>query len=203
MMQVYREFSDGIPFSKRAYGVATRLMELPATASLPEVGMKLFEMQREAAIAAGAGWPGAPVEQLARGAVDWNFFPNLTCVLSPDAAVFYRIRPKGSDPDRCVFDLWRLERYAPGTEPKLVRQRYKEWQEYADMPLILRQDFQNIADVQAGMKTSAWKGARPNPRLEVSIPHFNRVLLQYLGLSAPEAGEAAGVARPNGIAAHV
>ena len=44
MMQVYREFSDGIPFSKRAYGVATRLMELPATASLPEVGMKLFEM---------------------------------------------------------------------------------------------------------------------------------------------------------------
>jgi|SRR5277367_3945208 len=181
LLQVYREFSDGIPFSKRSYGVATRLMELPATATLPELGMKLYEMQKEAAIAAGAGWPSAPIMQMAQAGVDWNFFPNVTCVLSPDAAIFYRVRPKGSDPDRCVFDLWRLERYAPGVEPKLERQIYKAWTDYPDMPLVLKQDFQNIADVQAGMKTSAWKGARLNPRLEVSISHFHQVLQQYLG----------------------
>lgn len=189
LVEIYRQFSSGtIPFSERAYGVATRLMEMPEGTTLPEAGMKLFEMQKEAAIAAGYGFPEAPIEKLAQAGVDWNFFPNLTCVLSFDAAVFYRVRPKGDDPDRCIFDLWRLWRYAPGGEPKLVRERYDGWEDYPLMPLVLKQDFQNIADVQAGMKTKGWKGALPNPRLEVSIAHFNEVLMYYLGIGPePEA----------------
>ncbi|MCH9827274.1 MAG: aromatic ring-hydroxylating dioxygenase subunit alpha [Gammaproteobacteria bacterium] len=186
LLNVYREFSNNIPFSNRAYGVATRLLDLPPETSFMEAAMALYQWQKEAAVAAGVGWPEAPIEQFAQAGIDWNFFPNLTCVLSPDAAVFYRIRPMGDNPDRCLFDLWRLERYAPGAEPQLVRERYDSWEEYPDMPLVLRQDFQNIADVQAGMKTTAWKGARVNPKQELSISHFNRTLMGYLGLSSPE-----------------
>ena len=46
--------------------------------------------------------------------------------------------------------------------------------------LILSQDFANMTEVQKGMKSSGFRGARPNPLQESSISNFHRVLREVL-----------------------
>ncbi|WP_411740612.1 SRPBCC family protein, partial [Pseudomonas sp. BF-R-19] len=46
------------------------------------------------------------------------------------------------------------------------------------------QDFQNMGNVQEGMKSSGFKGSRTNPVQEVAVSNFHRVLLEYLAASA-------------------
>lgn len=43
-----------------------------------------------------------------------------------DGALCYRSRPDGDDPDKCIFDIWSLVRYAPGREPTLERKVYHD-----------------------------------------------------------------------------
>ena len=45
---------------------------------------------------------------------------------------------------------------------------------------ILLQDFQNMAAVQRGMKSSGFGGPRTNPRQETSLMNFHRVYHEYL-----------------------
>jgi hypothetical protein len=46
--------------------------------------------------------------------------------------------------------------------------------------LILSQDFSNMSEVQRGMKSSGFRGARTNPLQESAISNFLRVLREYL-----------------------
>ena len=47
------------------------------------------------------------------------------------------------DPDQCIFDIWSLVRYAPGTEPPLERKVYKSMEGHSAGG-ILDQDIRNI-----------------------------------------------------------
>jgi hypothetical protein len=73
-----------------------------------------------------------------------------------------------------------MERMTPGSEPKIVKKHYKSWQECDILPSFLIDDFINIPEVQRGLKTRRFKGARTNPVQEGMISNFHRVLHEYI-----------------------
>ena len=86
----------------------------------------------------------------------------------------YHARPNGSDPDSCIFEVYVLERFPEGEEPKtewVSRQIHQR--EMAPHP---RADFGNMAAVQKGIKSRGFMGARPNPIEEETVVHFYRML---------------------------
>lgn len=119
-------------------------------------------------------------EYLAESGFDWHVFPN-TAFLHPaiEAVLWYRFRPYGDDHERCLFDVWSLERYAPGQEPKIEHQTFDDWRD-GDFPLIFEQDFLNIPKVQRGMKSRAFKASRTSPIQERAVSHFHRTLRRFL-----------------------
>ena len=170
-------------YSPRAVEATHRLLtELEPTNDAMRVYAKMEEVQREAALAAGAGWPQMTPEQRVRAGTEWHLFPNHIFLMLADASIAYRARPNGDDPDTCIFDIWSLQRYAPGGEPTLQREVIPDWKANtkADFGLILSQDFQNFEHVQRGMKSRGFKGSRTNPVQESEIPNMHRALAEYL-----------------------
>ena len=168
--------------TERDYRAAQKIMEvLPEDADPFTALGTAVELSRQAALEEGAGWPeGVTMEHAAKAGVDWHIFPN--CVTLPyfDAALFYRARPDGDDPDKCIFDIWSLARYAPGKEPPLERRLYIEL-DGADIGVVPNQDLSNLGEVQKGMKTGVLKEGLPNPVQEAVIINFHKTLDRYLG----------------------
>ena len=112
--------------------------------------------------------------------IDWHLFPNQIMLMGATGLLGYRARPYGNDPDKCVFDVYSMQRYPEGEEPKVEQ----EWsQNHGDKDfwgLILTQDFANVAEIQKGMKSIGFKGARPNPKQEVAVLNFHRALQAFL-----------------------
>lgn len=171
----------GAIFTDRDYLAAKRIMtELPADVEpLVAFGMAV-ELGRKAAEEEGCGYPpNLTPEAMYKAGTDWHVFPN--CVTLPyfDGAVWYRARPDGDDPSKCIFNIWSLKRYGPGMEPTI------ETQVHTDIAgksfgLIVDQDVANMRLVQKGMKSRAFSYARPNPVQEEEITNFHRTLEQYV-----------------------
>lgn len=147
-------------WSTRDFEAARRLLtDVPEGEDPMNVLMQLMTFQREAAIDDGAGWPdNISFEQIVKAGIDWHIFPNMVVLPFMDGALWYRSRPNGDDPDSCVFDVWSLVRYAPGKEPSLRREFYSWWTDHDDWGEILPQDFQNLGEVQQGMKSRGFIG---------------------------------------------
>jgi hypothetical protein len=164
---------------------AKRLVdELPPGASLEEVGGHLVAAAMRDDAARGVTWPKIDPAHLAAVGIDWHVFPNAIILPSHTTALCYRARPNGYDPDSCIFEVSVLERFPEGREPRT------EWVYQPDASeekwrLILSQDFQNMPEVQRGMKSRGFPGARPNPSQELPVTHFNRTLAAYMGVGAP------------------
>jgi len=173
-------------FTPRDNEAVRRLMtDVAETASPMDVFMKSLELQKEAAIASGAGWPDISLEQFGKAGTDWHVFPNLVFLQWPDGVLAYRARPDGYNPDSCIYDIWSLVRFAPGAEPPLKREFYHGPEDYEknvveNFGLILSQDFQNMSKVQQGMKSRGFRGSRTNPLQESSVANFHRVLHEYI-----------------------
>jgi len=166
--------------SLRDGSAARRLLTEASVDDPPRVLLgKMLQYQREAAIAEGAGWPNLTPEQMGRAGADWHVFPNLVTLPYPDGVIVYRSRPDGDDPDSCLYDVWGLERYAPGAEPTLKRLQFlgkEEWRGVGAASVILEQDFLNMEQVQQGMKSHGFPGNRTSPIQEVAISNMHRVL---------------------------
>jgi hypothetical protein len=161
------------------------LAECPPDTPHLELLMKAGQFQYEAAMADGAGYPAITPEQIYKAGTDWHVFPNMVFLMSPDGMLFYRARPDGDNPDSCFYDICSVARYAPGTEPPIKRELFwgvDDWKTdtVERFGLILSQDFANMTEVQRGMKSSGFRGARTNPLQESSISNFHRVLREYL-----------------------
>ncbi|NKI15983.1 Rieske 2Fe-2S domain-containing protein [Spongiibacter sp. KMU-166] len=142
---------------------------------------KLAGFMQEAAVADGAGWPDMSFEDVYKAGTDWHVFPNFVFLPYPDGALFYRSRPDGDNPDSCIYDIWALARFAPGAEPELKHEKFygkDDWREQDNFGLILTQDFQNMHNVQRGMKSSGFSGARTNPKQEKVLSNFHKVLIE-------------------------
>jgi nitrite reductase/ring-hydroxylating ferredoxin subunit len=165
---------------------ANRLVdELPPGTPADQVGAHLLASAIRDDAARGVIWPKLDPVAMAAMGHDWHVFPNTIILPGPTFALCYRARPNGYDPDSCIFEVYVLERFPPGQEPTT------EWEHKPDPTeekwlKILSQDFSNMPQVQKGMKSRGFAGARPNPAQEVAVIHFHRLLARYMdGVAAP------------------
>lgn len=172
--------------SQTLVNAANRLAhELPPGTPAEEVGRHLMESAIRDDAARGVIWPNLDPAHVAAAGADWHIFPNSIILPGPTFALCYRARPNGYDPDSCIFEVYVIERYPDGQEPRT------EW-EYQPDPTeekwgkVLAQDFANMPQVQKGMKSRGFMGARPSPVQEAAVIHFHRLLTKYVGTGAPE-----------------
>ncbi len=164
---------------------ARRLVEeLPEGTPPAEVLAHLTASAEQADAARGVIWPHIDADHMQKAGHDWHLFPNSVVLHGVTYALCYRSRPNGTDPNSCIFETYVIERYPEGAEPKT------EWEFVPDptdprWPNVLQQDFGNMPQVQKGMKSRGFMGARPNPRAEVVVAHFHQTLAEYMGMGMP------------------
>lgn len=174
----------GSVFAERDLAAATRILdELPEDVNLQDANGAVMQYRMEAAIASGVGWPAMTLEQMMEGAALWHIFPNLIVLTGPTASLWYRVRPhgRGNDPEKCIFEIYALERYAKGSAPNIVKQYYTDWQDYEALPPFLAQDFGNLPHMQEGIRTNGFRGAILNPIQEQIIANFHEHLRSFIG----------------------
>lgn len=166
-----------------ALAASERLLEEFGDEQDPAViAEKLLELQKQETEKRGAKWPrGLTLESLAKGGADWHIFPNTICLPSGDGALWYRVRPNGTDGNSCIFDIWSLGRFAPGAEPEVEQKRFIDFEAFEGEGPFLEEDFKNMVAVHKGMKSAGWSGARTNPLQEAQIANFHVTLREYWG----------------------
>src|SRR5699024_4313181 len=105
---------------------AKRLVdELPEDTPPHKVHEYWLESARRDDEARGVTWPSPDPKKVAEAGLAWNIFPNMSFIPGLTFALCYRTRPYGSDPNKCIYESYALERFPEGEEPK------PEW-EYAE-----------------------------------------------------------------------
>lgn len=169
---------------------ARRIPELlPETATPQEVSMKLFETACMIDAERGVDWPQVAPEHIAQVGINWHVFPNTVLLPNMTFCMGFRMRPDGFNPDSSIMEVFALERYPEGEEPE-TRWEHKPDQTGDNWPLLIKQDFRNLAEQQAGMHSvSLDDGLHPNPAQEASVINFQRNLADYMDQCAPELWE--------------
>ncbi len=153
--------------------------EGPEGMTLQEASALLSKFRREEIIAKGAKYPEG-VTPHDSSIIEWLLFPNSSVLTTVEGAFWYRARPNGDDPNSCIFQIIVLGRYAPGKEPDFEYEFYPTLESFKGRNPILEQDFSNLVAVQKGLKSRAFKAARPNPAQESQVGNFHRVLHKYV-----------------------
>ena len=109
----------------------------------------------------------------------WHVFPNHSFLPTNDGAIAYRFRPNGNDPHSMIADLWGLAHFIEGKEP-LVKREYADRWEDSTVPWMLKQDYSNVEEVHAGMRSRGLSAIRVNPVQEANISNFHNNLHAYL-----------------------
>jgi hypothetical protein len=166
--------------SRYSLAGAQRVKELPEGTPEVEVMGKWVQYHREALEADGAKWSGKLTpEALAKSATFVHMFPNTTVVPVLDGALWHRMRPHGPDPASAIWDIWCLERFAPGKEPRPGTEFFPTPEAFRGRNPFLEEDFSNMAAVQKGMRSRGFHGARTNPVQELTVSNFHRYLYEY------------------------
>ena len=160
---------------------AARLVaELPEGASASEVTAHWLQSAKRDDAARGVIWPSISPEHLAKCGNSAHFFPNFTTAYGFTFALCYRARPDGVDPNKCIFEAFVIERFPDGQEPAT------EWV-HADAktardkwPPVLLQDFDNMSNVQKGMRSGYFRGNLPNPLQEVMVSNLHQNLARFM-----------------------
>lgn len=186
MSHLYETVGHGATTTQTIVDAARRLVDvLPETAAPMDAVSKMMELAATADAERGVAWPNIDPQHFMESGVDWHVFPNSIILHGVTFVLGYRARPHGFDPDSCIFEVYALERFPEGEEPKpdnihepdLTEERWR---------LVLAQDFSNMAAVQQGMKSKGFKGARPNPQQEAPVINFHRNLADYMNRGRPQ-----------------
>ncbi len=164
---------------------AQRLVdELPEGTSAAEVTAHWLTSARADDAARGIDWPAIDPDHMARAGNSCHIFPNLAIGHGLTFFLCYRARPHRRDPNKCIFEAYVIERFPEGGEPKTAWEHVDASDE-AKWRLVLTQDFQNMGEVQKGMRSRGFRGALPNPKQEQPVSNFHRSLAQFMGTGAP------------------
>ncbi len=181
-------FNDtmGALTTDRQIAAAAQLLDvLPETATPAEVSETLSELARQMDAERGVAWPDVPADHVRETGFNWHAFPNSLIQPGFDCGLFIRARPNGWDPDTCIFEVFALERFPEAEEPANDYVFEPELTE-EKWGLLFVQDFDNLPDVQRGMKCSGGQMVRPNPVMEKTIINFHRNLAGYMRNGNPE-----------------
>ena len=174
---------NGASTTETLVNAAKRLVdELPEDAPAPEVIKHWLAAARADDAARGVIWPTITPEQMGAAGLAWSVFPNMSILQGITFALCYRARPYGDNPHQCIFEAYAIERYPSGGEPQTqwvqAEPTAEKW------GFVLAQDFSNMAAVQKGMRSRAFRGTLPNPHQERKVTNFHRNLAQYMGTGA-------------------
>lgn len=182
-----QEFWDtiGASTTETLVNAAKRLVdELPEGTPAAEVHHHWLESARRDDAARGVSWPDISDKQMADAGLALSIFPNMNILPGPTFALYYRVRPYGTDPDKCIYEAVAMDRFPEGQEPKT------EWtfaeQDPAQWPYVIAQDISNMVEVQKGLKSRGFKGNLPNPWQERKVTNLHRNLARYIGIGAPQ-----------------
>lgn len=172
--------------TKTMVDAAMRLVdELPEDATAAQVTAHWLASAKADDLARGVEWPEISPEHLAKCGNSCHVFPNVSIAYGYTFALVYRARPYGKDPNKCIFEGFVIERYPEGQEPKpdwVVADAVTGRDQW---PPILLQDFDNLEEVQNGMKSRGFRGNIPNPVQEVTISNFHQNLSRFMGAGKP------------------
>lgn len=184
--RMQQEFWDtiGASTTETLVKAAHRLVdELPEGTPAHEVHHHWIESAKADDAARGVLWPEISDEQMAAAGLALSIFPNMNLIPGPTFSLYYRVRPYGSDPDKCIYEAVALDRFPEGEEPKT------EWvfaeQDLEAWPYVIAQDISNMVEVQRGLKSRGFKGNLPNPWQERKVTNLHRNLARYMGTGAP------------------
>lgn len=180
--QVGDKNMNGQLTARSVHAAQKALAELPSGTPIYEsIGAAVMAM-KAAADADGAYFPMvSPEHRAEKLGEDWNIFPTMSIVPSFDGTLIFRARPRGDNPDHCYIEMISLLHWGKGKAPKVEMEHIRDWRTQGDsVPSLLMQDLRNMGDVQKGLHSMAFKGARPNPVQEVQISHFHEVINEYL-----------------------
>lgn len=138
---------------------------------------------------------------------NWNFFlfPNVTMNIYPIGCSLLRFRPSGSDPGKCIFELFLFSMPAPDHQnfsvPFLSHDNgardgthYQVLEVEADDPAagdLLHQDAQLLFTVQRGVSSKSFRGPQLS-RQEVRLDHFHERVKELLGRKPQLTSESLG-----------
>jgi phenylpropionate dioxygenase-like ring-hydroxylating dioxygenase large terminal subunit len=167
----------GAMYTERDREIAARLLRReipPGSTVVAEYAKELYAH----AARAGIDLPVLSPEELSH--LGGNFaFPHFFCLPTLGNCLAYRVRPNGLDPDATLFDVWSLS-ILPGGEKPAYATRAVDWRDPAQVGRVLWQDFSNLAEVAAGMRTRGFRGLRLNARQEIGILNLHREIDRYL-----------------------
>lgn len=185
--QMQQEFWDtiGAATTETLVNAAQRLVnELPEGTPAADVHHHFLESARKDDAARGVIWPTISDKQMSDAGLAQSIFPNMNFLPGPTFLLYYRVRPYGTDPDKCIYEAVALDRFPAGMEPET------EWQyipqDPEQWPFVIGQDISNMIEVQKGMKSRGFTGNLPNPWQERKVSNLHRNLAEYIWMGAPE-----------------
>jgi Ring hydroxylating alpha subunit (catalytic domain) len=184
--QMQQEYWDtiGASTSETLVKTAQRLpQDMPEGTPAAEVHKHWLNTAKAEDAARGVIWPDLTEQQIAAAGLALSVFPNMNFIPGPTFSLAYRVRPYGTDPDKCIFEAVALDRFPPGEEPET------EWtfleQDLDQWPLVIAQDISNMVEMQRGYKSRGFKGNLPNPWQERKVTNLHAQLAKYMGTGAP------------------
>ena len=184
--QMQQEFMDtiGASTTDTLVNAARRLVdELPEGTPASEVHHHWLESAKRDDAARGVYWPEISDEEMTKAGLAQSVFPNMNILPGPTFGLYYRVRPYGTDPDKCIYEAIAIERFPEGREPKT------EWtfaeQDPEQWPYVIAQDISNMVEMQKGLKCRGFDGCLPNPHQEKKVSNLHRNLARFMGTGAP------------------
>ncbi|MBW8785211.1 MAG: aromatic ring-hydroxylating dioxygenase subunit alpha, partial [Novosphingobium sp.] len=184
--EMQREFWEtiGASTTETLVRAAQRLVdELPEGTPPAEVHRHWLEAAKRDDAARGVSWPEISDQQMSEAGLAQSIFPNMNLLPGPTFLLYYRVRPFGTDPDKCIYEAVALDRFPEGAEPKT------EWVDAGQVldkwPYVISQDISNMVEMQKGLKSRGFSGCRPNPWQERKVTNLHRNLAHFMGTGAP------------------
>jgi phenylpropionate dioxygenase-like ring-hydroxylating dioxygenase large terminal subunit len=108
-------------------------------------------------------------------------FPNLMILPMAGNAMIYRVRPNGTDPDSCIFEIYSTRTLPADVKPpRATVQHVTDIRDPEQVLLIPRQDLGNIPRIQKGLHSRGIQHTRLAANQEKLILNMHQELDRYL-----------------------
>lgn len=174
----YQYLEVGSLVTERDYRAADQLAEMEPSEMPPFLVFQ--QLCEKLAREEGVDYPSMSMEEYFAGNGDWHVFPTLVLLVEKSCVLGYRVRPDGNDPDRCIFEMFSLEHFAPGDVPETKWQEFENWRDHDGWGQLPGQDLKNIADIQSGMHSRGFEGHWLNTVQEMCVHNQHVIANRFL-----------------------